>query len=314
MILSNVFPNGGNGVLTLSAFADDAEGQRSLLGEKTVTFDNSHSLLPFGTIDLPAQGATVSGTLANHGWVLAQPNQGRFIPFDGSTTRLRLDGTERAAMASYGHNRPDVAALFPAPAYANGAGAGAYFLIDTLQLADGLHTIDWAVSDNLGAIEGIGSRYFAVANGGSSQVVMSARTARSAVEVFGLPQASTEMWVRRGFDDPLRSAEVDSRGGQKMIRGPRAEAMEVTLDSWEWMFGCGSYSAYLVTGDTAGPLPPGASLDADRGIFRWLPPPEFAGTFDFAFVRRGCDGREARIPLRVILGDESPTRYDAFRN
>jgi hypothetical protein len=57
-----------------------------------------------------------------------------------------------------------------------------------------------------------------------------------------------------------------------------------------------------MTGDVAAPLPPGASIDGDRGLFRWLPPAEFAGTFEFMFVRRACTGREERIPLRVILG------------
>ena len=113
MVLSNVLPNGGNGTFTLSAYADDVEGHRTLLGRKTVTFDNTGSPFPFGTIDHPDQGATISGTYNNQGWVLAQP--GRSIPFDGSTIRLFLDGAEQPHVAGYGFARPDVAALFPFP-------------------------------------------------------------------------------------------------------------------------------------------------------------------------------------------------------
>ena len=59
MVLSNVLPNGGNGTFTLSAYAQDIEGKPQLLGRTTVTFDNTSSPFPFGTIDVPGQGATI---------------------------------------------------------------------------------------------------------------------------------------------------------------------------------------------------------------------------------------------------------------
>jgi len=303
MILSNVLPNGGNGTFTLYAVAEDVEAHRTLIGQTVVTFDNTNSIRPFGTIDIPMQGGTVSSTMAVHGWVLAQPNQGRFIPFDGTTIRLHLDGVQTALPASYNHLRPDVRALFPPPAYANGDGAGGFFLLDTTTLADGLHTMAWVVTDNLGTIEGIGSRYFNVANGGSSPVVWapSVTVARSARELATLARASSEMSVRMQFDDPFWSSPVDVVGEAREIQHARGERLEVTLDTWEWLFGCGSYSAYFVTGDAAGPLPPGASFETNRGIFRWMPPPEFAGTFDFVFVRRECGGQETRMPLKIVI-------------
>lgn len=39
-----------------------------------------------------------------------------------------------------------------------------YFTIDTTTLMNGVHTIAWVVRDSLGRTQGIGSRYFAVAN------------------------------------------------------------------------------------------------------------------------------------------------------
>jgi hypothetical protein len=57
----------------------------------------------------------------------------------------------------------------------------------------------------------------------------------------------------------------------------------------------------LLKGDVAGPLPPGASINGETGVFSWLPPVEFSGTFEFVFVRRACSGREKRIPLRVVI-------------
>jgi hypothetical protein len=121
---------------------------------------------PFGTIDIPGQGGTVSGTVDVEGWVLAQPHPGRFVPFDGSTIRLFIDGVEHPATATYGIARPDVAALFPPASYANANGPCVRITIDTTPLADGVHTIAWVVTDSLGAAEGIGSRFITVQNGG----------------------------------------------------------------------------------------------------------------------------------------------------
>ena len=83
-LLTNLLPNQGNGEFTLYAFAVDKENNKSPLGQKTITGDNAGSVLPFGTIDTPGQGAAISGNLYyNFGWALTpQPHA---IPFDGST-------------------------------------------------------------------------------------------------------------------------------------------------------------------------------------------------------------------------------------
>jgi hypothetical protein len=135
MLLSNVLPNGGNGTYTLFAYAEDIEAKRTLIGQKTVTFDNTNSVLPFGTIDQPSQGGILSGVSAPvAGWVLAQP--GKSIPFDGSTIQLLIDGVVQPNIATYGVARPDVAGFFPFPTYANANGAGAHFVLDTTQFVD----------------------------------------------------------------------------------------------------------------------------------------------------------------------------------
>jgi hypothetical protein len=300
MLLSNVLPNGGNGTFTISAYADDIEGHRSLLGRKTVTFDNTASPFPFGTIDVPIQGGTVSGTFDNQGWILAQP--GRSIPFDGSTIRLFIDGAEQPQVAGYGFPRPDVARLFPFPTYANANGPAVRFTFDTTPLADGLHTIVWVVADDLGVIEGIGSRYMNIQNGSASQAAMpAALEARSAAEVRALPEATAFVWERLGLDQGSWSLGF-AGGVTHEIQTARGARVEVALDTWWWSGGCGPFAGYLLTGDVAAPLPPGASLDGEAGMFRWLPPIEFAGTYEFVFVRRTCSGREERIPLRVTIG------------
>ena len=306
MVLSNVLPNHGNGTFTFTAIAEDIEGHRVSLGQRTVTFDNLNSPRPFGNIDFPQQGGTMSGiAYANQGWILAQPTT--FIPFDGSTIRLFIDGALQPNVAGYGFPRPDVLALFPFPPYQNANGPAAQFVIDTTPFPNGLHTIVWVVIDNNGVAQGIGSRFVNIDNptgpivAGAGIEASGALSARSASEVRAIPQATAFVWDRTGFDDAGWSLRLTGAETNE-IRQASGERLEIALDTWWWSIGCGPYAGYLMTGDVAAPLPPGASIDGERGLFRWVPPAEFAGTFEFVFVRRACTGREERIPLRVILG------------
>lgn len=159
MILSNMLPNGGNGVFTLHAVARSLAGETQTIGTRVIVADNAASTLPFGTIDTPGQGATVSGLVTNFGWALTP--QPKTIPVDGSTIDVYIDGV-MVGHPSYNHFRPDIAALFPA--YANSNGAVGVYQFDSTGLSNGLHTISWVVRDDAGAFQGIGSRFFAVQN------------------------------------------------------------------------------------------------------------------------------------------------------
>ena len=160
LMLTNFLPGGGNGTFTLSVVAEDIEGRTTLLGSRTITVDNNSATAPFGTIDTPAQGAVVSGgTYVAFGWALTPLP--KTIPFDGSTIQVFIDGAP-IGTASYNHARADLVALFPG--LNNSNGSVGYRLIDTTALADGVHTIAWQVVDDAGVVEGIGSRFFTVAN------------------------------------------------------------------------------------------------------------------------------------------------------
>jgi hypothetical protein len=159
LLLTNMLPNRGNGVFTLWAVARDYDGRTATLGSRRVDCRNSTATLPFGTIDTPAQGATVSGTIVNFGWALT-PQPG-MIPLDGSTIGVFIDGV-LVGHPAYNRFRADIASLFPG--YANSNGAVGFFTIDTSTLANGVHTLAWGVVDNRGRAQGIGSRFFTVAN------------------------------------------------------------------------------------------------------------------------------------------------------
>jgi len=158
MLLTNFLPSDGSYQLTVTA--TDVEGHRTELGTRTITVNNAAAVKPFGALDTPAQGGIASGSsYINWGWALTpMPNS---IPFNGSTIRVWIDG-EHVGSPTYNLYRSDIAGLFPG--YANSNGAVGYYIIDTTQLENGIHTIQWTVTDSGGNTDGIGSRYFMVRN------------------------------------------------------------------------------------------------------------------------------------------------------
>jgi hypothetical protein len=153
-----MLPGGGNGTYRLLVFADDTEGHTTLLGTRTFAAANATARVPFGNIDTPAAGQTVSGTIVNFGWALTP--QPAFIP-SGSTIEVIIDGVV-VGHPTYAFARNDIDTLFPS--FMNSGAAVGYFFLDTTTLTNGLHAIAWVVHDNMGGTQGIGSRVFFVDN------------------------------------------------------------------------------------------------------------------------------------------------------
>jgi hypothetical protein len=163
-LLTNVLPNNGNGTFRLHAIAYDAGGNVVEIGApgKIITCTNASAAKPFGTIDTPGAGATISGNqYLNFGWALT-PGASFTIPKDGSTITVMVDGAP-VGHPTYNQFRSDIATTFPN--YNNSQGAVGFFYLDTTRLANGLHTISWVVYDDHNRGDGIGSRYFTVMNG-----------------------------------------------------------------------------------------------------------------------------------------------------
>jgi hypothetical protein len=215
LMLTNMLPHvpnareyGGQGTVTLYAFASDVEGHLTLLGRSwaadqtptTISLANETIAKPFGSLDTPGQGQTVSGVVANFGWVLTPDGNTLadagdiLLPTNGSTIVVYIDGqpagpvTYDQCRGSVGNPVPagvfcndDISSIFgnltPQPTFAPrisnptkhrnldvGRGAIGSFLIDTRTLSNGMHTIAWGVTDSAGRTEGIGSRFFTVLN------------------------------------------------------------------------------------------------------------------------------------------------------
>ncbi len=296
MVLTNMLPNQGNGTYLFHMYAQDVEGHTTLLGTRTMSCANALATLPFGAIDTPAQGGVASGNAyVNFGWALTP--QPKTIPVNGSTITVLVDGVSQGS-ADYNHFRPDIGEFFPG--FNNTAGAIGFKVLDTTTLANGTHTIVWVVTDDQGVTEGIGSRFFTVANGASAVTATEARATAvpAAVDVAALPMAKAPVVGRRGFDlaAPFVS-HTPTGSGRVIVRGEEIDRFELALGAQTGV----RYTGYLRTGETLAALPIGSSLDAATGVFTWAPGVGFIGTYDFVFVRSEGATAIERQEVRIVL-------------
>jgi hypothetical protein len=332
LLLTNFLPNGGNGTFRLHALADDVEGNSTLLGSKTITVDNANATKPFGAIDTPGQGDTISGTnYANFGWVLSRGTT-RADPPGGGTVRVVIDGAFVSSVPLGWTSRSDLAGLFPLAQYAGiGTAAGLHRFNPSL-LTNGTHTIAWVVTDNMGGADGVGSRFFNVVGGASGAVSgaisESAVTAGSdslaapammaaarggsglslADEVARAAVDTRTLQGRRGFDEyaPLRDIRADA-AGRFVIHGEELDRFELELGT----FGLSdprTVSGFMRVGDHVGPLPFGSRLDEATGAFTWMPGVGFVGSYDLVFVRWQGGTAVARQDVRFVLHPKGSNR------
>jgi hypothetical protein len=281
LMLTYGLPNQGNGTYRLYAIAFDVDGvNATILGAKTIGVDNAHADRPFGAIDTPGQGATVTGTIQHFGWSLTP---GATCSIANPNVQVTVDSGPLVPVA-YGDARPDIAAFFPG--YTNASAAGGHRALDSTALANGVHTIGWLVTDSCGRAEGIGSRFFTVSNGSSligSSVVMAPRPSARV-------QANARAWAlaRNGAPADLAIAE----DGTRVARLAQTERIEVQLP-----------------GDALSPavtLPLGSSFDSATGTFRWQPGAGFLGAYTLPFTA----GSRVET-LRVVVGPPIRIAIDA---
>ena len=274
MMLTNFLPNGGNGTYVLHVFAYDGSGHKIKLGQKTFAVDNAHSVLPFGTIETPAQGGTASGaSYINWGWALTPPPN--TIPRDGKTIWVWVDGAP-LGNPRYNNYRVDIASLFPACVNSNGA-VGFYY-IDTTKYADGTHIISWGLRDDAGNASGIGSRYFEIANAGGS----------------GSPAAPAP--------DPALLREDRGRGLAVELVGPKEVAVPI-LGRVVLNLTAKGGSRFIGWAETPDrPLPIGSKLDEKTGEFTWSVGPGFFGRHVLHFAVTDGVGRSSSVEVTVNIG------------
>jgi hypothetical protein len=270
MMLTNFLPNGGNGTYTIYAKATDAESHTVTLGSKTITCDNANAVKPFGAIDTPTQGGIASGDrFVNWGWALTpQPNS---IPTNGSTINVYVDGVN-LGHPTYNKYRADIGSLFPG--YENSNGAAGFFYLDTTGYANGVHTIQWTAADSSGNIDGIGSRYFTIQNTDSSSQIQDTRQKIHLPGNINLSRIPVEYYehihVKTGYDKFKKPQEIyPDDNGYLNIQINELDQVEIH---------------FSIPISNISPLPVGAALDVQKGIFYWGLGPGFLGDYELVFV------------------------------
>jgi hypothetical protein len=339
LILSNLLPNvpaglagGGVGTFSLYAVATDVEGNQTVLGRSIadqaptgITVANDTIAKPFGAIDTPGQGATVSGTLNNFGWALTpDPGAGVLVPIDGSTISVFVDGVA-VGTATYNLCRgsvavdgvtptgvlcdDDVSSIFRnAGSFRNlDAGRGAIGLrtIDTTTLSNGLHTIQWGVTDSASRSEGIGSRYFTVLNsaadvgGGGWRPVAAGDAAGGFVARRDLPRRQdVAIFGRTGFNLDRAFVPVEPINGVPSVVVPEVGRVELQIP--------GARGVSLLANGEVRDGPVGMAV-SDDDMVTWSVGPGYLGTYRL-LVEREDDHVVVDVTVTPMALVEEPVR------
>ncbi len=341
--VTNSLPYGGQGALTLYAVATDSVGNKTLLGRSSdsqssdyttptaITMSNATIAKPFGAIDTPGQGGTISGVFNNFGWALTPDTNTTggdpddiVIPTNGSTMTVFIDGLPTALVAynqcrgSVGNPVPvglycndDVANIFGNPIplaplttrtsnptlFRNldaGRAAIGAFTFDTTTLTNGLHTIAWSVTDSAGRTEGIGSRFFLVSNGAVSPQVEADMRAAPAQRLGSVSTLKATATVTDGVWTRTGFALAAPWARQLPTGDGDLKVQLPQLERVELWLGAPVEKGYLLVGDELRALPVGSTLAGS--VFAWTPPAGYLGAYRLVFERGG-----ERIDVQVIV-------------
>ena len=296
MLLTNNLPR-GDGSYRILAIAKDVEGNEVIIGTKSIIVDNANAVKPFGAIDTPTQGGIASdSSFTNWGWVLTpQPN---YIPYDGSTINVLLDGV-RIGNPAYNLYRADIATLFPG--YANTNGAVGYFSLDTTAYTNGVHTISWTAIDSGGNADGIGSRYFIIQNTGSSRSGSKIAVNNQWIPTINIEELSN---LPVNYSEPIKIKNGYGRNIQPwIIQSDKENIFRIEIRELERieLHISNVEAGYMLAGNRTYPLPLGFTLDTKKGRFSWIPGPGFYGNYRLVFVVKDKYGVFSKKEILVTI-------------
>ncbi|MCP5054296.1 MAG: hypothetical protein GY940_44420 [bacterium] len=202
----------------------------------------------------------------------------------------------------YNQYRSDIANLFPG--YANSDGAVGYFYLDTTKYTNGVHTIQWTVTDDAGNTDGIGSRYFTIQNSGADSVRNRDSSTAGSLPEINLSNLTTDFYspvvVVNGYGkgDAFRKVYPDNNG-VKTVRLNAAGRLQLNFFPDETGEIIASTVKHRVR--VLSPLPIGSTLDGSTGTFTWTAGPAHLGRFPMEFAVRKPDSKFVKTVVIVNI-------------
>ncbi|UCH98104.1 MAG: hypothetical protein JSV88_14975, partial [Candidatus Aminicenantes bacterium] len=165
---------------------------------------------------------------------------------------------------------------------------------------NGVHTIAWSVTDDAGNTDGIGSRYFTIRNNSQSATRTAHSVPSGAPDISQIPvDYSHPVKVKRGYNQEIEPHFFyPDDSGNITITIKELERLEIR------QFSTGVLDGFYVIGNRFGTLPPGSTLDGEKGIFSWQPGPAFIGDYQFVFIEKTRTGKvkQKLITIRIRPG------------
>jgi len=130
------------GTHTITVTAKDSASPADTGSASVTVTVTAPAVIPTVHIDMPASGATISGTVTVAGWTIDNSSTvGTAI----SGVQVLVDGTA-VGNATYGVNRPDVCAAYPGRAGCPNVGYA--YSLNAAALTTGSHTITVTATDS----------------------------------------------------------------------------------------------------------------------------------------------------------------------
>jgi hypothetical protein len=328
--LSYGLPNGGNITATIVMVLYDFAGNRVEAGRRTITFNNAGRTQPFGTIDNPAVGEVVAGNnFRNAGWAMTPSgsNPNKRVSNPSNLTECVQEGAPNYGRiqqqidantdinplpCTYGGNRPDVQATFNGlGTFLDLPGVNIEMRFNTTSLTDGIHNVAWVIRDATGAVDGVGSRQFIVANaesgGGSDAPATDPNLLRD--ELVPTP---TDPFALRKEALMFRTPRERVSFAETFLpewEAPLADAKRMADGSWLVEVTAGKRlvldlgqkvtGGELVSSIGRLPLPGGSTLKRELGTFLWMADGAYHGEYQLEFQRAG--GAMSPVRVRVVV-------------
>ncbi|MGB7219150.1 MAG: immunoglobulin domain-containing protein [Vicinamibacterales bacterium] len=288
----------GDGAYTFYAIAYDTSGRSTMLGTTTFSVDNAHATQPFGDLDAPTDGATVSGVIEVTGWALT-PGAGCSIA--GGSVWMGADARPLVPVL-YGQPRADIATAFPG--FTNSGLAGGTATLDTTTLGDGTHQISWSMTDTCGRQTWIGSRLITVRNVGATLASLSS-AARVAPPSLSLASVNPDPIAVQVGAEARRLASPNA-AGVRIVQARPGDHIGVQLPA----ISGAAYSGLQVVNGAWRALPLGSTLETETGRFAWEPAAGFLGSYELMFIATTGDGASQTVRVRVVVGPSVRLQID----